>query len=116
MNFNMKDLSYTLTKVNSVSFTGANDDWSLMPLTQSAENPEIWTLEFAKTANTPWGTKLIINEDWNLFFGGGQQDGILYLRTDSGASGFEGDNAIEIGKTAVLTVDFGKQTYTFTSK
>lgn len=116
MNFNMKDLSYTLTKVNSVSFTGANDEWSLMPLTQSAENPEIWTLEFAKTANTPWGTKLIINEDWNLFFGGGQQDGILYLRTDSGASGFEGDNAIEIGKTAVLTVDFGKQTYTFTSK
>lgn len=116
MNFDMKNLSYSLTAISSLSFTGANDDWSLSPMTQSADNPEVWTLEFAKTAETPWGCKIIVNDDWNLFFGGGEQEGTLYLRTDSGASGFTGDNAVEIGKTAVLTVDLGNQTYSFTSK
>lgn len=116
MDFNMKALTYKLTKIKTLSWTGVNDDWSLRPMTQSADNPEVWTLEFEKTANTPWGTKLVVNGDWNLFFGRGDIDGMLYLRTSEKEQGFEGDNALEIGGTYILTVDLGKQTYSFSSK
>lgn len=116
MDFNMKDLTYTLTEITSLGWSGVNDDWSIRPLTQSADNPEVWTIEFEKTADTPWGTKLLINDSWDLFFGRGDQQGTLYLRTDSSAQGFEGDNELEIGKTYVMTVDLGKQTYSFSEK
>lgn len=116
MDFNMKDLTYTLTEIRTLGWAGVNDDWSVKPLTQSADNPEVWTVEFEKTAETPWGTKLIVNDDWNLFFGRGDLQGTLYLRTDSSANGFEGDNELETGRTCILTVDLGKQTYTYSYK
>lgn len=116
MDFNMGNLSYRLTKVQSVSFTGANDDWSVRPMTQSADNPEVFTAEFEKTAETPWGVKVLINESWGLFFGRGDNPGTLYLGFTDATSGFEGDNEFEIGSTVILTVDLGKQTYTYSAK
>lgn len=116
MDFHMGDLSYSLTKVESVSFTGVNDDWSVRPMTQSADNPEVFTAEFEKTAETPWGVKVLINESWSLFFGRGANQGTLYLGFNDATSGFEGDNEFEIGQTLVLTVDLGKQTYTYSVK
>lgn len=116
MDFHMNDLTYRLTKVESVSFTGANDDWSVRPMTQSADNPEVFTAEFEKTAETPWGVKVLINESWGLFFGRGENQGTLYLGFTDATSGFEGDNEFEIGSTVVLTVDLGKQTYTYSAK
>lgn len=116
MDFNMNDLTYKLTKVESVSFTGVNDDWSVRPMTQSAANPEVFTAEFEKTAETPWGVKVLINESWSLFFGRGDNQGTLYLGFTDATSGFEGDNEFEIGQTLVLTVDLGKQTYTYSVK
>lgn len=116
MDFSMKDLTYRLTKVENVSFTGANDDWSIRHMEQSADNPEVFTAEFEKTAETPWGVKVLINENWGLFFGRGEKQGTLYLGFTDATSGFEGDNEFEIGSTVVLTVDLGKQTYTYTAK
>ncbi|MDE6277750.1 MAG: DUF5114 domain-containing protein [Muribaculaceae bacterium] len=116
MDFNMSALTYELTEIKSLSWAGVNDDWSMRPLTQSADNPEVWSIEFEKTGNTPWGTKLLINGSWDIFFGRGDKQGTLYLRTDSSAQGFEGDNELAIGKTYIMTVDLGKQTYTFTEK
>ena len=117
MDFHMKDLTYQLTKIESLSFTGLNDDWSETPMTQSEENPEIWTGEFVKTANTPWGVKVLVNHDWSLFFGGGLGDGILKLGFSDATSGFEGDNdACEIGKTYLLNVNLGTQTYWYSEK
>ncbi len=116
MDFHMNDLTYRLTKVESVSFTGANDDWSVRPMIQSADNPEVFTAEFEKTAETPWGVKVLINESWGLFFGRGDNQGTLYLGFTDATSGFEGDNEFEIGSTVVLTVDLGKQTYTYSAK
>lgn len=116
MDFNMKDLSYKLTKVESVSFTGLNDDWSVRPMTQSADNPEVFTAEVEKTAETPWGVKVLINESWGLFFGRGEKQGTLYLGFTDATSGFEGDNEFEIGQTLILTVDLGNQTYTYSVK
>lgn len=116
MDFNMKALTYQLTEIKTLGWAGVNDDWSVRPLTQSADNPEIWTLEFEKTADTPWGTKLLINDSWDIFFGRGDEQGTLYLRTDSSAQGFEGDNDLEIGKTYILTIDLGNQKYSFSEK
>lgn len=114
MDFRMKDLSYELTKVETVTFTGLNDDWSEHPMVQSTDNPEVFTGEFEKTANTPWGVKVLINNNWSLFFGGG--NGVLKLGHSDATSGFDGDNELEIGNTYILTVDLGKQTYTYSSK
>lgn len=116
MDFHMGDLTYRLTKVKSVSFTGACDDWSVRPMTQSPDNPEVWTGEFEKTAETPWGVKVLINESWGLFFGRGEKQGTLYLGFTDATSGFEGDNDFEIGSTLILTVDLGRQTYTYSVK
>ncbi|MDE6305846.1 MAG: DUF5114 domain-containing protein, partial [Muribaculaceae bacterium] len=114
MDFRMKDLSYELTKIEAVTFTGLNDDWSEHEMVQSADNPEIFTGEFVKTADTPWGVKVLINNSWSLFFGGG--NGTLRLGHSDATTGFDGDNDLEIGNTYILTVDFGKQTYTYSLK
>ncbi len=114
MDFNMKDLSYLLTKVETVSFTGLNDDWTEHAMQQSADNPEVFTAEFVKEKETPWGVKVLINGDWGLFFGG--SDGNLRLGHSDAVTGFDGDNSLTIGETYVLTVDLGNQTYSYSTK
>lgn len=114
MDFRMKELSYDLTKIDDVTFAGLNDDWSEHVMTQSPDNPEVFTAEFVKEKETPWGVKVLINHDWSLFFGGG--NGVLRLGHSDATTGFDGDNDLEIGKTYILTVDFGKQTYSYSSK
>lgn len=114
MDFNMSALTYRLTEVQRVSFTGLNDDWSEHEMTRSADNPEVYTAEFVKEKETPWGVKVLINGDWSLFFGGG--DGVLRLGHSDATTGFDGDNALTVGETYILTVDLGKQTYTYSLK
>jgi len=97
-------------------FVGLNDDWSEHMMTQSVDNAEVFTGEFQKTADTPWGVKVLINGSWSLFFGGGGDPGSLMLGHSDSTSGFEGDNELEIGKTYILTVDLGKQTYSYSLK
>lgn len=114
MDFNMKELTYQLTKAETVTFTGLNDDWSEHQMVQSEDNPEVFTAEFIKEKETPWGVKVLINNDWSLFFGGG--DGNLFLGHSDATTGFDGDNALTIGETYILRVDFGTQTYSYSLK
>lgn len=114
MDFNMSALTYRLTEVQRVSFTGLNDDWSEHDMIRSTDNPEVYTAEFVKEKETPWGVKVLINGDWGLFFGGG--DGVLRLGHSDATTGFDGDNALTVGETYILTVDLGKQTYTYSLK
>ncbi len=107
---NIGDLRYKLYPVNSVSYTGLNDDWSLSPMS-ATEQPGVYTAEVVKSANTPWGVKIVINDNWDLFFGGRGTPGELFLYRD----GFEGDNELANG-TYILTVDLSKGTYTYTAK
>lgn len=107
----MSALTYKVIPVSSVSFTGVNDDWTLRPMT-ATETPWIFTGEFEKTGNTPWGVKVVLNDNWDLFFGKSPEAGVMRLYQD----GFEGDNELETGKTYILTVDFAKSTYTYTLK
>lgn len=114
MDFNMKELTYQLTKVETVTFTGLNDDWSEHQMVQSEDNPEVFTAEFIKDKETPWGVKVLINNDWSLFFGGG--NGNLVLGHSDATSGFDGDNVLTVGETYILRVDFGTQTYSYSLK
>lgn len=114
MDFRMKDLTYQLTKIETVTFTGLNDDWSEHAMVQASDNPEIFTAEFVKEKETPWGVKVLINNDWGLFFGGA--NGTLMLGHSDATTGFDGDNDLTIGETYILTVDFGKQTYSYSLK
>lgn len=114
MDVSIKNLSYELNKINSVTFAGLNDDWTEQTMVQSATNPEVFTAEFVKTKESPWGVKVLINHDWSLFFTG--SDGTLRLAHDSNTAGFTGDNSLTVGETYVLTIDLGKQTYSYTLK
>lgn len=114
MDFKMKELTYQLTKVETVTFTGLNDDWSEHPMVQSEDNPEVFIAEFVKEKETPWGVKVLINNDWSLFFGGG--NGNLVLGHSDATTGFDGDNALTVGETYILRVDFGTQTYSYSLK
>lgn len=114
MDFRMKDLAYELTKVETVTFAGLNDDWTERAMIQSEDNPEVFTAEFIKEKETPWGVKVLINNNWSLFFGGGS--GTLRLGHSDATTGFDGDNELEIGKTYILTIDLGSQTYSYSLK
>lgn len=98
-------LTYKLTKVNSVHYAGLNDDWNLTPM-EATSTPGIYKATITKSANTPWGVKVLINEDWGLAFGGGS--GYLRLYQD----GFDGDNELANG-THTLTVNLCEGTYSY---
>lgn len=114
MDFKLKDLTYQLTKIETLTYAGLNDDWSEHAMTQSSDNPEIFTAEFVKEKETPWGVKVLVNNDWGLFFGGG--NGTLLLGHTDATTGFDGDNSLTVGETYILTVDLGKQTYSYSLK
>ncbi|MDE6464211.1 MAG: DUF5114 domain-containing protein [Muribaculaceae bacterium] len=105
---NIGDLRYRVYPVNTVSYTGLNDDWTLRPMT-ATDVPGVYTAEVEKSANTPWGVKIVINDNWDLAFGGGSGELLLFR------DGFDGDNDFDNG-TLVLSVDLVKGTYTYTRK
>jgi len=108
LNAMIGDLRYEVTPVNTVHYSGLNDDWSKSPMTATDEHG-VYTAVVNKTAETPWGVKILINESWDVCFGGG--DGILRY----GADGFDGDNALANGEY-LLTVDLIKGTYSYSEK
>ncbi len=107
LDVSLSALTYKLTLIESVSYTGLNDDWSVTPMT-ATETPGVYTANVVKSAETPWGVKILINESWDLFFGGGS--GTLRMYQD----GFDGDNELANGNY-VLTVDLCKGTYSYTA-
>lgn len=99
------ELKYELTAVNDVSYAGLNDDWNPYPMSATDKNG-VYTAVVSKTADTPWGVKVLINGSWTVCFGGG--DGVLRY----GASGFDGDNELADG-SYLLTVDLIAGTYSY---
>lgn len=98
-------LTYKLTPITTVHYAGLNDDWSLKTMT-ATEVPGVYSATIEKTAATPYGVKVIINENWDLSFGGGS--GILLLHQN----GFDGDNDLANG-TYKLTVNLCEGTYKY---
>lgn len=104
---NMSGLTYTVTPITKVSYTGVNDDWTLREMTATG-TPGEYTVQFEKTANTPWGVKIVLNDNWDLYFGGNGQPGELVLYHD----GFEGDNELSNG-IHTLTVNLSTGSYKY---
>lgn len=101
----LSGLSYKLTAIQSVQYAGLNDDWTPCPMT-ATDKPGIYTATVEKKANTPWGVKVLINENWDIAFGGGC--GFLRLYQE----GFDGDNELPNG-TYTLTVNLCESTYSY---
>ena len=104
MDVSLSGMTYKLTAISSVSYTGLNDDWSLKPMT--CTEGCVYEATVTKSANTPWGVKIIINENWDIYFGGGKGQLLLY------AEGFDGDNELPNG-TYTLRVDLAKGNYEY---
>lgn len=100
-------MTYSLSEVTDVWYTGLNDDWSLTPMT--LVEGCVYQAEVTKSAPTPWGVKILLRDDWSMWFGGA--NGTLRYGWD----GFDGDNELENG-TYILTVDLAKGTYSYTAK
>ena len=99
--------TYNLSEVADIWYTGLNDDWNLYPMT--LKEGCIYEAEVEKSAETPWGVKILLRDDWSLWFGG--SDGILRFGWD----GFNGDNDLPNG-SYILSVDLSKCTYSYTAK
>ncbi len=107
LNVSLSAMTYELIQVNKVSYAGLNDDWT--PAEMTWVEGCIYEAEVQKSAETPWGVKILINDSWDVFFGGG--DGTLRY----GQDGFDGDNELENG-TYILRVDLANATYSYTAK
>lgn len=107
MNVSLSEMTYELIEVNTVSYAGLNDDWT--PVEMTRVEGSIYEAEVQKSAVTPWGVKILINDSWDVFFGGGE--GTLRY----GQEGFDGDNDLENG-TYILRVDLTNATYSYTAK
>lgn len=107
LNVGIDALKYNITAVETVCYSGLNDDWSKTPMT-ATEAPGVYTAVVEKSAETPWGVKILINESWDVCFGGG--DGVLLY----GHDGFDGDNDLANG-SYLLTVDLIGGTYSYSN-
>ena len=78
----------------------------------ATDSPCVFTAEMTKTANTPWGVKILLNDSWELFFGGnGTRASLRSTATASKATTTSPE-----GTVIILTVDLAKGTYSYTAK
>lgn len=71
----------------------------------ATEIPGVYTAEVTIAGPSPWGFQIIINENWDLKFGGSNGELTLY------GGNLTNDAALTAG-TYTLTVDICKQTIT----
>lgn len=109
MQVSLSELSYSTTAIASVQITGINDDWSLTEMT-STDEAGIYTADIDITASTPWGYKILLNENWETYFGGTAEQ-LLF----NNANNITFDDSY-IGSTCTFTVDLCKGTVTITQK
>lgn len=108
MNVSLGNLTYSLTPVQTVYYSGFNDNWDLTAMT-ATETPGVYTATIELTGETPWGFQIVLDEDWTLTFGGG--DGVLLYQ---GVDSVPNIPCNETAGTYLLTVDLVQATYTLT--
>ena len=106
MNVSLSSLTYALTEVTEVYYSGISDDWNLYAMTET-DDPGVYTATFEVTGDTPWGFQIVLDQNWTTKFGGA--DGILLYQGSSSVSNiaFEPTSG-----TYTLTVDLISGTYT----
>ena len=108
MNVSLSALTYSLTPVQTVYYSGFNDNWDLHALA-ATDTPGVYTATVDITGETPWGFQIVLDEAWVHTLGGG--DGILLYQGTDGVPNipFSGEPG-----TYLLTVDLVQATYTLT--
>ncbi|HBG56912.1 MAG TPA: DUF5114 domain-containing protein [Porphyromonadaceae bacterium] len=99
-----KALTYKLTPISSVSYSGLDDDWTLHTMTPT-ETVGVYSAQVTIAGPSPWGFQIILNENWDLKFGGSNGELILY------GGNLTNDASLSAG-TYTLTVDVCKQIIT----
>jgi len=102
------NLTYTLTAVTNVSYSGFNDDWTMVALTASTDTPTTFTGAVTISGASTNGFKIYLNNSWDYYFGG--SNGSFSYK----GNGIKDDATLTAG-TYILTVDLAKQTYTLTN-
>lgn len=105
----LSGMTYGTSAVNSVQITGINDDWNLTQMAPTGE-PGVYSADISITASTPWGYKILLNENWDTYFGG-TADKLIFK--DANNIPFDDAN---MGSTCCFTVDLCKGTITITKK
>lgn len=104
----MSAMTYSTTAITSVGYAGLNagadDSWELVEMT-AADDAGTYTAEVEITQASAWGFQIIVNNDWNTYFGG--SDGTLYLYGSNIT-----DDASLVPGSYTLTVDLCAGTYT----
>lgn len=108
MDVNVKNLTYAVQEVTSVSVAGFNTagdeggNWALVAMTPSS-TAGIYTATITLKGTCSWGAKIYINGSWDYYFGG--SDGTLSYKGD----GFEASKG---AGTYTLTVNLKTLSYT----
>ena len=110
MNVSLDALTYSLTPVQTVYYSGFNDNWDLHALT-STDTPGVYTATVDITGETPWGFQIVLDEGWAVTLGGG--DGVLLYQGVGSVPNIPFDG--EAG-SYLLTVDLVQATYALTAQ
>ncbi|GAO30234.1 hypothetical protein JCM15548_12493 [Geofilum rubicundum JCM 15548] len=105
MQADLKNLTYSHTAVSEVHYSGLNDQWDLMPMTETSS---VGTFAASVSIEQPseWGIKIYLNNNWDLFFGG--SEGTLAYS----AEGITDDASVAAG-TYDLIANLTQSSYVF---
>lgn len=73
----LKNLSYQYMEITEVGYSGINGDWTGITPLSEGEIPGVFTAEISISAPSEWGFQILLNNDWDLFFGA-NEGGLLY--------------------------------------
>lgn len=104
----LKNKTYALTSITSVSYAGFNDDWSISQMSASS-TPGVYTATVNITKASSSGAQILINGDWNIEYGG--SNGMLKYKASG--NNITDDAALTPG-SYTLSVNLNKGTYSFT--
>lgn len=103
----LKNLTYSLTAIDKVYYTGLNDDWSLSEMTETS-TPGTYTAEITISKASEWGFQIFVDDQWTNKFGG--SNGSLIYNGEN----ITDDQTLSPG-TYTLIVNLVKGTYSIAS-
>lgn len=99
----LKGLTYKLTPISKVYYTGLNDDWALTEMTETS-TPGTYTSTITISKASQWGFQIFVDDQWTNKFGG-SNGSLVY----NGAN-ITDDQTLTPG-TYTLIVNLAKGTY-----
>ena len=98
----LANFTYSYTEVTTVSYSGLNNDDTLVEMTQDSDNPYTYTAEITITTASTDGIKIVLNGNTDLYFGGTNGD-LEFLSTIT--------NDTYLSGTYTLVINFLEMTF-----